>query len=83
MKYEIYHETLGSAVQEVQRFMDKKKIECEEIINHFWEAVGYEETVNASFEIDSIKGKNTQKGLHMNFYRFPSGRYELSIYVLW
>jgi hypothetical protein len=82
MKYQIYHETLGSAIQEAGRFVQRKQIESKEFDDHLWGAVGYGETGRGSFIIDSIKGKGTRKGLQVQAYRLDSGRYELNIYVL-
>ena len=82
MKIDIYHNTLGSAIVEIENFMIDKQVESQEFSNHFWESVRYEETVSVSFEIDSLKGRNTKKGLHAQFYRLPSGNYELNIYIL-
>ena len=79
--YKIYHETFGSAIQEVESFMDNNKIVSNDFMTHLFGSVGYGETFRYSFVIDSMKQKNTRKCVQMIVYRLDSGRYELTLYV--
>ena len=44
--------------------------------------VNYGQTLQASYEILTLKGKPTRKRFHISIYRMDSGNYELTTYVL-
>ena len=83
MKYNIYHETLHSVFNEVAKGISDKGIVSEEFSNFLCTGgIGYNENRRFNFEIDSIRGKNTRKGLQIQVARFESGTYELNCYTL-
>jgi hypothetical protein len=79
----IYHETLGECVSEVNNRLAKKDVV---IADPAWAdslpAVNYEQALNLDLQIVTLRGKFTKKYFHVNIYRLPSGRYELNTYIL-
>jgi hypothetical protein len=84
-KFETYHETLFSAIDEVKTYCAKAKADCywPDFDNHF--AVGFclygGQSARASFPLVALRGRATKNGLHINLYRLESGRYELNVYI--
>lgn len=81
LNYEIYNKSLHQCLDQVSQYCKRNEIvssEYEE--NEWWQPVGYGETSRHSFNIDSIKGKNTKKALSFQIFRLESGNYELNLY---
>lgn len=47
-----------------------------------WDHINYGSKDERHYEIVSLKGKKTNKYLHVYIYRFETGRYELNFYIL-
>lgn len=83
MKYETYHETFHSVIESLTEAVAKAGIISEEFANRMYTGgINYGGNASFSFSIDSLKGRNTRKGLHFQVWRLESGRYELNAYVL-
>jgi hypothetical protein len=81
--YETKHETFHSVVGEITDYLERNGVVSDEFSNHmFTGGIGYGENTGYTFEIDSVKGKNTRKGLQVQVYRGDNGIYELNMYVL-
>lgn len=83
--YPIYHDTLGSAIDAIETWLDNNKAsmirpDWREVTA--WEHCGYEQTIQYHFSLGTYKGKPTGRYLHATVYRLPSGRYELTLYCL-
>lgn len=88
MNTEIYFETLGETLTAFRAQIEKRGggfVACvtdETIANEFAGGLKYEETRAASFALQTYKGRNTGKYASLSIYRMPSGRYELTAYIL-
>ncbi len=91
----IYYETLDQTLTAIEEFIIKNSIQVDTsehpssamdphgIREPFaFGGIPYEQNKNASYKLLAYKGKPTRKHLHVNIYRMPSGRYELTVYVL-
>lgn len=84
MDYKLFHETLGSAIDESIAYLARKECVCAESLpeRFQFDGIRYEETKTEHLEIATLKGKKTRKFAHVVIYRMSSGRYELTIYFL-
>lgn len=88
MNTEIYFDTLSATLEAFRAQTEKKGgkfVACvtdETIAEKFTGGVGYEQTISASFALQTYKGRNTGKYASLSIYRMPSGRYELTAYIL-
>jgi len=78
MNYDIYHSTLGAAIQEIMRVIEKNGIILADSLDYMiWGCIGYDETSRYSFPIE---GK--REALQIQISRLSTGKYELNMYVL-
>ena len=83
MKINQYFETTWGAFDAIQELAKSKGIESNELDNYVLTGgISIGQSWSNSFEIDSMKGKNTRKGLHATIFRLET-TYELVSYVLW
>lgn len=79
---DIYHETLGQALQACKDYLTKEKAVSTELEDFLHTGgIGYGQTWRGHFHLSSLKGKNTRKYFHVSIYRMESGRYELTRYI--
>jgi hypothetical protein len=80
-----YHETLGEVIEAIERSAIELKAELVGEWRDVFEvgfSVAYEQTRYENFPLVSYKGRPTSKFFHASIYRMPSGRYELTTYIL-
>ena len=77
---ESYYETMGEAIDAAKLYAES----CGYVViedNFNWGHIGYEQYQHRSYSL--MKGeKESKKGLQVTLYRMPSGRYELTCYIL-
>jgi hypothetical protein len=83
----IYFETFGEAIDGAIGAIHARNgvlisscYEASEVMGA--EPINYNQTRTFDFPIEFLKGKPTRKYYHVSIYRMPSGRYELTTYVL-
>lgn len=76
--YEIYHDTMGSAIDAAYTYARSKGYEPQDLA--FWDAVPYGATRDFHIEL-TRDGKEQKKCLQMQLYRMDSGKYELNCYI--
>lgn len=85
MKFKIYHETLGEAVNEVHETLKREGIELIDagtISDRYqFDGIPYGQTKDCHAEVSTVKSKTTRKWVHVSIYRMDSGRYELTLYL--
>lgn len=80
-QYEIYHETLSSALDEVRRFLSLKDYEADERDLFMFGVGGISYGVTKRYAFDLTKsGEPSKNQLQVQIYRLDSGRYELNMY---
>lgn len=75
--YEIYHETLSSVLEEVEKYAKSQVYKIGEyfpLINH----INYGQT--AKTKLSLLRGDQEVNSLNIQIYRMDSGRYELNCY---
>jgi hypothetical protein len=85
LNFKIYHETVGSAIEEAWRFVEASGSEAvnpDWRTDTHWNHLFVEDSARYDIPLKSYKGKPTGKYLHINIYRLFGGRYELNLYVL-
>jgi len=82
---DVYFNTLAGALDAVEHFAFNAKAE----LDQNWRArfdfnycIYSGCTARETIEIISLRGKCTNKALHLSLYRMDSGRYELTSYIL-
>ena len=80
--YEVYHETLSGALDELRRFLGLKGYEVDEddVFTKFGTGgIPYGQTKRASLGLKR-DGEPAKNLIHVQIYRMDSGRYELNMY---
>tara|TARA_R110000744_G_scaffold111042_1_gene209216 strand:- start:4230 stop:4478 length:249 start_codon:yes stop_codon:yes gene_type:complete len=77
-----YFDTTWGAFDAIYDLAKSKGIESSELDNYILTGgISIGQSWSNSFEIDSMKGRNTRKGLHATIFRLET-TYELVSYVL-
>jgi len=84
-----FYETLGQALDALEVYIQKERAvldpqEHPEGVREPFalDGIAYETKKDANYKLISYKGKPTRKYLHVSIYRMPTGRYELTHYVM-
>jgi hypothetical protein len=78
--FEVYHKTLASALDEIERYAQVRGYDPIEFGPFDTEHISYGTTKKITLEL-SIDGKPQRKRMHVQIYRMDSGNYELNMYV--
>ncbi len=76
--YEVYHETMRSAIDTAYDYARSKGYEPQDLA--FWDSVPYGATRDFHIELKK-DNKEQKKCLQMQLYRMETGRYELNAYI--